>query len=260
MRDFISIPGSKELATPYLWQFIPRGTTEMVCPFLGSAKFERWCASHGIETWGSDKDIDHTNFWRWMLKEPELMAELARLLEPLVDADRFERRKWELEDMELGPLRAVEWWLINRCSWNNGGLVTGYSGYMRNKLRNSRYFEAMEQFYCPNLHVERLDYREALKKRPDMLAYCDPPYKSYQMLYRHHLIDHGELHSILSKRDQWLLSYGKHPKILDLYKSFEIVDLSGLWHKGMGRGKGHTNEILIVSHDIVIPDGFKRCA
>src|SRR5208283_908797 len=111
----------------------------------------------------------------------------------------------------------------------------------------------------PNLHVECLDYRQALRKYPHILAYLDPPYLLFTRLYRHNEINHQELCSILCKRNRWMLSYGNHPEIRNLYKEFEIIDLSGLWHKGMGRSN-YSSEILIVSPDIVVPEGFKRCA
>jgi site-specific DNA-adenine methylase len=259
MPDFISIPGGKEFAIPFLCLFIPLGTTQLIAPFLGAAKFERFCAYGGIEVFGSDIDRDIANFWYWMLKVPELVAELARLLEPLVDAERFYRRRDELDSLGLTPLRAAEWWLLNRASYNSGGLCAGYSQDRRDRLNNPGQFEALEAFYCPNLHVERLDYRDALRKYPDILAYLDPPYMLFSRLYRHSEIDHEELCSILCKRDRWMLSYGNQPEIKSLYKDFVIIDLSGLWHKGMG-SSNYSSEILIVSPDIVVPEGFRMCA
>ncbi|MBI4962454.1 MAG: DNA adenine methylase [Desulfomonile tiedjei] len=259
MPDFVSIPGAKELAIPFLWLFIPLGITQLVTPFLGAAKFERFCCSQGIEVFGSDIDPDIYNFWYWMLNAPLLMAELVTLLEPLMDSDRFYRRRDEIDSLDLSPLRAVEWWLLNRCSFNSGGLIAGYSQSRRAKLSNARCLRDMALFYCPNLHVEHLDYRAALLKYPDMFAYLDPPYILRSRLYPYSEIDHRELCSILSKRDRWILSYGNHPTIRSMYSDHTIIDLSGLWHKGMGRSN-YSNEILIVSDDIVVPTGFKRCA
>src|SRR5271157_1551040 len=143
MPDFISIPGSKELAVPFISLFVPTGTTQIVSPFIGGAKLERHWAYLGIEMFCSDKDPDICNFWHWMKEDPLLVAEIATLLEPLIDSDRFYRLRDELDSLDLTPLRAVEWWLLNRCSFNSGGVISGYSQHRRWKLGNARYLHDM---------------------------------------------------------------------------------------------------------------------
>ena len=76
-----------------------------------------------------------------------------------------------------------------------------------------------------------------------MFMYLDPPYmlseKQREKLYgksgdSHAGFDHEGLFEIIKDRKNWVMSYGGESKaIFEIYKDFEIIDLSGKWTYGM---------------------------
>lgn len=58
----------------------------------------------------------------------------------------------------------------------------------------------------------------------------------------HSSFDHERLHSLLTNRGQWLMSYNDCPEIREMYKDYEIIEAQ--WTYGMNKSK-QSSEILI---------------
>ena len=63
----------------------------------------------------------------------------------------------------------------------------------------------------------------------------------------HKDFEHEELHEILKRRDNWILSYNDCDKVREMYKDHNIVNLK--WKYGMSNDKS-SKEVLILSDDI----------
>ncbi len=108
----------------------------------------------------------------------------------------------------------------------------------------------LAQFRSECLKVERLDYRDAFARYPDMFCYLDPPYWNGQKLYgrkgdMHDGFDHEGLAHRLWRRNGWVLSYNDCPEVRALYRGYCIVEPD--WTYGMsGNGNRRSRELLII--------------
>ena len=250
-------------------EIIPFHWTELTSPFLGGAHLEQRFANRGLRVFGSDINGPLVNTLQQVLSNPDRVADLISRYAPLV---RNRERFWDLKRV-VGhiPDKAIDaasFLITNKMSFNGmHGSSGGFSKSKHDKLMRAldQFVERVRQFRCPNLSVEHLDFREALARRPYVPAYIDPPYDlpDGNELYgdEGRWFCHEELAAILRKRNSpWILSYNKSDRILDLYEGYTIADLSGAWvHQSCG-SKNDSSEIVVVSHDIVIPEGFGLCA
>ncbi len=82
-----------------------------------------------------------------------------------------------------------------------------------------------------NVQIENLDFGQLIRKydRETTLFYIDPPYVSTEYYYNHYKTlftkeDHIRLANLLKEiRGKFVLSYYKHPLILELYKDYKIL-------------------------------------
>ena len=82
-----------------------------------------------------------------------------------------------------------------------------------------------------NVQIENLDFERLIRKydRETTLFYIDPPYVSTEYYYNHDKTlftkdDHIRLANLLKEiRGKFILSYYKHPLILELYKDYKIL-------------------------------------
>ncbi len=58
----------------------------------------------------------------------------------------------------------------------------------------------------------------------------------------HQTFEHERLHSLLTKREGWLMSYNNCAEIREMYKDYEIIEAK--WAYGMNKSK-QSSEILI---------------
>lgn len=260
----VAIPGGKYFAR-ILTSLIPSHWTELISAFLGGAHVEQRLAHQGVRVFGSDINEALCNAWQQILNNPEPVAALVSRYAPHV---RSRERFWDLKRV-VGNIPdkitdAAAFLVTNKMSFNGmHGCSGGFSRSKHDKFIRAldHYVERVRHFRCPNLSVECLDYREALAKRPHVPAYLDPPYDlpSGNELYgdEGRYFSHEELAEVLKERQSpWILSYNKSDRILALYEGYPIVDLSGAWvHQSCG-SNNDSSEIVIVSPDIVIPEGL----
>ena len=171
---------------------------------------------------------------------------------------------------------AAKVYAINRSSFSGATLSGGFSKRASYARFTDSSIDRIRNFREPNLFVQRLDFKESIKKHPGAFLYLDPPYMlkrewipehtdertgkiidGYWMdrdkLYGkdgdlHSSFDHRGLYEILSKRGNWVLSYNDIPEIRDLYKDYEIRKAD--WAYGMKnvttKKMGSSSELLII--------------
>jgi len=203
----------------------------------------------------NDLDPEVANFWRAIVDpDANAIGELLtriRLYKPTI-ADYTEFQKF----IPTNTIdRAFRFLVLNRCSriesnglrplggWDqkNGGIDSRWNG---ERLRDE-FLEAREAL-LGRTTVYSQDFAAMLAMaEADWVLYLDPPYYHIgDTLYSTPWsdTDHMRLRLALhSTEADWVLSYGNHPRILELYSDAQINSLEA--HHGMKKRK--SDELII---------------
>ena len=278
-------PGGKSRAVKIILPHIPTNCKELCSPFLGGGSIELAVASRGTRVFGYDLFKPIVWFWKALLENPEKLASISdsyRCLKSYVHKNDiikarglprelfFQFRKEVEKELEKSGFNfnydlAAKVYAINRSSFSGATLSGGFSERASYARFTDSSIERVKNFKQPNLQVDCLDFKDSIKKHPDTFMYLDPPYmlsdKQKKNLYGkngniHANFDHEGLFEIIKDRKNWVMSYGgEEKKILQMYKGFDIINLSGKWAYGMKNIKapqqtkpnkmGKSSEILI---------------
>ncbi len=253
IKSPLRYPGGKSRAVEILFRYIPPNTKELCSPFFGGGSFEIYCAQRGIRVYGYDNFQPLADFWQWLLKEPNKLADEVEKYHPLKREEFYKLQKIHIETKDSFE-RAVLFFVLNRASFSGstlaGGMASG--GPDDNPRFTKSSIQRIREFKIQNLTVEFADFNESIPKYPDTLLYLDPPYLIDSKLYgrKGELqkdFDHEVLLSKLKKRKKWILSYNDSEKIRKMYDGFQID--TPKWTYGMSNDKG-SREILILSNDL----------
>lgn len=196
--------------------------------------------------YGSDAFDPLINFWRQAKEQPVLLSERVRAYYPLSKPEFYSLQKG-FDGITDALDKAAVFFVLNRSSFSgttlSGGMSPGHPRFTPSAINRLRDFRAA------GVHVEAMDYREALAERPAHFLYLDPPYANGEKLYgsrgdMHEGFKHEELADALRERDGWILSYNDCGLIRDLYKHHAILEPD--WGYGMSNGK-KSEELLIVN-------------
>ncbi|MYD46488.1 MAG: DNA adenine methylase [Gammaproteobacteria bacterium] len=238
-------PGGKYFAVDTIREFIPSDTKTLVSPFLGGGSVELSCAASGIKVYGSDAFEPLMNFWKFAKSDPVLLSERVRVYHPL-SKDKFYSLQKGYFEIDNKIEQAAVFFVLNRSSFSGTTLSGGMSPKHPRFTESS--IESLRDFRSRNLNTRCCDYTETLNKHSDKLAYLDPPYANGERLYGNkgdmHDFDHERLHSVLSERDSWILSYNDDPRIRSMYNSYRIETPE--WSYSMSNGT-KSKEILILN-------------
>lgn len=214
---------------------------------MGGASVELACAADGIAVHGSDAFEPLINFWRFALSDAGCLTERVRHHHPL-SKSRFYNLQRSYHNLTDSLEQAAVFFALNRSSFSgttlSGGMSPGHPRFTPAAIAR------LERFANDGLHVEQLDYREALARHPNEFLYLDPPYANGQRLYgdrgdMHSSVDHRELAALLYHRSGWVLSYNDCAEIRALYRGYRIVEPG--WAYGMsGAGRLRSRELLII--------------
>jgi len=280
-------PGGKSRAVKTILPYIPADCKEMCSPFIGGGSIELAVASRGTSVYGYDAFRPIVWFWKALLDNPQSLAEISdsfRHTKDYIHKGNVERKKGlpkkdflkfreeiKKELQKSNPKfsydLAAKVYAINRSSFSGATLSGGFSERASYARFTDSSIDRIKNFSQPNLKVDCLDFRDSIKKHPDMFMYLDPPYmlseKQREKLYgrsgdSHAGFDHEGLFEIIKDRKNWVMSYGGESKaIFEMYKNFEIIDLSGKWTYGMKNVQSlskqeikkmdKSSEILIIS-------------
>lgn len=241
-------PGGKSRAVGYILGLIPQDTKEMVCPFMGGGSIELACASLGIKVHAYDLFKPLVYFWKSLIKDSKQLAKEVYQYHPISKNKFYELQKKIMKSNKKE--QAIMFFVLNRTSFSGSTLSGGMSP--NHPRFNPSSIERINNFKIKNLTVDLMDFKESLKKHPDILAYLDPPYLIKNTLYgnkgdTHRGFDHQGLFEILKHRKKWILSYNDSPEIRELYRDFKIVTPN--WKYGMSTDKS-SKEVIILSPDL----------
>ena len=239
-------PGGKFRAVKTIQSYIPKGTKELVSPFLGGGSLELSCAAEGMIVYGADAFEPLITFWEQAIENPVSLSERVRRYHPLTRAKFYDLQK-NFNIFKDPVERAAIFFTLNRSSFSGTTLSGGMSP--NHPRFNRRAIDRLRDFRVRNFKVQWADYRETIKQYPEKLLYLDPPYANGEKLYgargdMHQGFNHEELADVLKRRSGWILSYNDDEEIVKLYSGYDI--LNPRWTYGMSNDK-RSNEILIVN-------------
>ncbi|HRH81904.1 MAG TPA: DNA adenine methylase [Thiobacillaceae bacterium] len=201
-------PGGKSRAVKYILPLIGGRTKTLVSPFFGGGAIELAAARHGIQVQGFDIFEPLVDFWHCALTDPKTLADRVSQFYPM-SHERFQNLQAHCEGLE-GLERAAAFYVLNRASFSGLTLSGGMAGPNDTRFTPTA-ISKLARFECPNLLVQRADFRESLSAFPAEFTYLDPPYllkKSNLYGVRggaHKHFNHAALAALLRQRKaHWL--------------------------------------------------------
>ena len=270
IKSPLRYPGGKSRAVKTLFEYIPPGTKTLCSPFFGGGSFEIFCAQKGIKVYGYDYFEPLVDFWQWLLKDPQKLADAVAKYKPgKFSKKEYEKLRKNHPKTKNSFKKATEFYVLNRTSYSGNPTSVGMAKEITKKDgeiikidTNPRFtkssIDRIRNFKVENLSVEHLDFKKSINKHKKDLLYLDPPYLIEEKLYGfkgilHEGFDHQGLVKILKKRKKWILSYNNSDKIREMYDGFQFVYPK--WTYGMTTKKNKkSSEILILSNDMEFPD------
>lgn len=285
----ITYTGGKNRIAEWILEFIPMDVSEVVSPFAGGLSLELNCAYHrGVSIRAFDVDGALVDFWREFLKDPYKVWETARGLLSENSREQLREKKTRALAYSRGIKRAAWYYLFNRLSWNGRksgwvadwyrddagvflyrGTINGFSGEPSREVifkgfyprpRGSTAFYMHPRAYPTlDIRIEKSEFKSSLQNaNRTSLIYADPPYRDTEGLYNRGF-DHRALYRLLLSFPNWLLSYGDHEWIRELYRDFamqERVYLSG--YRDPRTGKNKVQKDLLIMSDAVWAEYEKK--
>lgn len=277
MKTPLRYPGGKSRAVKHILPLIPEDCGELCSPFLGGGSIELAVAERGTKVYGYDIFEPLVWFWQALLSEPTKLAVLCdamrvwhpeylkkykvRNSEPpehyyvpqrgLLRED-FEAAREKLKNIDEYSIEAAAlFYAINRSSFSGATFSGGFSKRSAYARFTDSSIKNIKEFKEPNLSVAHADFKISIENHANAFLYLDPPYlleKGKNKLYgnngdTHTDFDHDGLHSLLTKRDRWIMSYNDCDEVRDMYKNYEIRELE--WNYGMNKTK-KSSEIIII--------------
>jgi len=204
-------PGGKSWLVPVVRTWLklnPRHT--LIEPFAGGASISLAAVSEGLATGAvlCDLDEDIARFWHVVLS-----PDAHRLIKKVFELPVTEEAARAVLDADPASQVDAAFQTLLRNRLARGGMLAPQAGLLRrgghDKGLLSRWYPETlaRRIRAINAMRDRLHFRhgdglavlEDAAARPDVTAFIDPPYTSYEArrpgtrLYRHHSLDHGVL-------------------------------------------------------------------
>lgn len=275
----------------------------MVSPFLGGASFELFLYNTyaNIHVWGNDLFYPLYCFWNVLINREQQADLCTRLQAEHVDGINKEKfliarsnvgtecereREHEREDgtdrNQGEVVRAMNYFLVNRCSFSGSTLCGGYSEdsaksrFTVSSIERIRDLQLSTQRFCmtnmdaftlltylatkdsqgSQCEVDSMGMKWVCDFAPNnqIVLFLDPPYcmgKKQSRLYGkngslHAPFDHKRFFQLLSsiKNVPWILTYNDCDEVREMYHEYSILPLE--WAYGMNQSK-KSSEIVILS-------------
>lgn len=220
--------GGKGKAWKYVKAFLPKGLREAASPFVGGASIELRLAASGVRVHAADNFWYLVNFWQHFLRDPKALADLTLTIYPIgYDYAKDMVLGNALRELPSDALRAAYFWGLNKMSWCG---KTMQSFGLSADPTSHTYFEnpRWEDWRNDYITIEHRDYRDMMDLHTGKFMYLDPPYIDKEHYYgkvgEQEAFDHDEFADRLKRQPgDWILSYGNHPRIWELYANYHII-------------------------------------
>lgn len=249
MKSPLRYPGGKQRLAPLLVSMLPPNIQEYREPMVGGGHvfFAAKTAGVAQEYWISDIYLPLINFYRLARDENENLRESLEGFKCHIEKCRL----W-VSSLKNGTLQGGDaFFIANRCTYSGTVEMGGFSPtafHGRFTQSSIDRIKPLERF-LKDVLITYGDYKTVLKADGDgVFIFLDPPYFDEGAgLYKHGKFNHVQLAiSLKACPHKWMLTYGDHPVIRELYKDFRIVELDSKYNMS-SRGKKAT-ELVIMNY------------
>jgi DNA adenine methylase len=226
----------------------------MCSPFFGGGSFEFYFQNkYNYRLVVNDKFTPLYNFWKQIKTNKELLCdELSKM--PIVSKETFMHYRNTIMELNDNMLQqALQYFIINRCSFSGATLSGGFSEEASLKRYTTSSIHRIASLDFSNIDIHNLDFTEFIEEyvNDNSLLFLDPPYylEKQSRLYgnngdMHENFNHALLYEVLKTKTNWVLTYNNCEYVKNLYKDYVIIDVN--WSYSMNKSK-HSSEIIIIS-------------
>jgi DNA adenine methylase len=255
----IRYPGGKTRACKILDKVINdnfdiKSFDTIISPFFGGGSFEFYMQNkYGLKLIVNDKFTPLYNFWNQIkIDKNKLCEELRKITN--VSKDDFIHYRNTIMDLNNNILnQAIQYFIINRCSFNGSTLSGGFSYEASKKRYTSSSIDKIELLDFTNIDIYNKDFYDFINNNDNdkRIIFLDPPYylEKKSKLYgnngdMHEDFNHQSLFELMITKKNWILTYNNCDYIRNLYKDYIIIDVN--WTYSMNKTK-KSSEIIIIS-------------
>jgi len=229
----------------------------LLSPFFGGGSFELYFQNnYNKQIIANDKFKPLYNFWNEVkINKDALCTELYNI-NSITKTDFQNYRNTILE--VSGIIQALQYFVINRCSFSGATLSGGFSEEASSKRFTKSSIDRIKNLNLSNIIFSNLDFFDFLNNNTAIidanktLIFLDPPYYlgNKSNLYgnngdMHENFDHKLLFDVISSKKNWIITYNNCEYIKNLYKNYIILEVN--WSYGMNKDK-KSSEIVIISN------------
>ena len=249
-------PGGKTRACNPLTEILAKhfdmsSFEHIVSPFFGGGSFEFHVQHlYNLNIIANDKFQPLYNFWNVCISNKKELCDKLYKHIGKIDKETFGVLRNTIMDESDHLQQAVMYFIINRCSFSGATLSGGFSSAAASKRFTTSSVDRVGQLNLSKFNIFNLDFEDFIQQNHGGLLFLDPPYylEKKSKLYgnngdMHEHFDHVKLHKCVSTRKNWLMTYNNCEFIRNLYKDFNIIQIS--WSYGMNKSK-ESSEIVII--------------
>jgi DNA adenine methylase len=257
----IRYPGGKTRACKILDKVINdnfdiKSFDTIISPFFGGGSFEFYMQNkYGLKLIVNDKFTPLYNFWNQIkIDKNKLCEELRKIT--TISKEEFMTYRSSIMDLNNNILeQAIQYFIINRCSFNGSTLSGGFSYEASKKRYTSSSIDKIELLDFTNIDIYNKDFYDFINENENdenkKIIFLDPPYylEKKSKLYgnngdMHEDFNHQSLFELMITKKNWILTYNNCDYIRNLYKDYIIIDVN--WTYSMNKTK-KSSEIIIIS-------------
>ncbi len=253
MNSIIAWVGGKKLLRKEIISHFPEKIDMYVEVFGGAGWVLFGKDKHAKEEIYNDFNSDLVNLFRCLKHHKgELEKELKYVISAREDFLHY-KELLELEGL-TDIQRASLFFSIIRLSFGSKGKHFATRGRSI-KTHTARFDEIAERL--DKVVVENKDFEELIKAydKEGTLFYLDPPYYGTESYYNNRKIyftekDHKRLLKVLEKvKGKWIVSYNDCPYIRELYKNYNIIEVTRKETLSTaGKNRGEYKELIIKNY------------
>lgn len=231
----------------------------LVSPFFGGGSFEFYFQNkHNYKLCVNDKFTPLYNFWKQVKTDKYKLCSELRKIDTVTKGDFINYRKTILDLNDNMLQQAIQYFIINRCSFSGATLSGGFSKEASTKRFTVSSIEKIEALDFRSIEIYNFDFEYFMNTYTfsNSIIFLDPPYylERRSKLYgkngdMHEDFNHQRLFDILKTKSNWIVTYNNCDYIRNIYKDYIILDVD--WSYGMNRTKV-SSEIVIISTPLKI--------
>ena len=237
----------------------------IISPFLGGGSFEFHIQNnYNLEIIANDKFEPLYTFWKIAIENKSKLCSHLNKYINTVSKEMFNDFRNKIMNEEDLLLKAVYYFIINRCSFSGATLSGGFSSQSAIGRFTESSVQRIQNLNLSKFKIYNLDFEEFINTyyKNTSLLFLDPPYflEKKSKLYgnngdMHETFKHDQLFKCLENKKNWIMTYNNCDYIKNLYKKFTIIETN--WSYGMCNVKSKTttdkqkqktsSEIIIIS-------------